>query len=544
MSDSIANFQAWKTTSQLISTTEPSLANGWTQIGSDLPGTATSTTDTTAPPVWYGLRGHTANGVVIPYTGQSLNTVASGSVLLQTAYGAVSGTGSTSTFLHRAIVCDHAGNVIVCGVLGNVVKCGNGQANLTSYGVDDFIVAKYTRDGVCLWSHSYGNILTDQATGVAVNAANEVFVIGMVTGGGGATTDYGTGPVPSYGRSDIIVFKFNPDGTIPATWPRTTGGDGTEAGSSVEQGTRIAVDSTGNIYLYGRHAFFGTGLDLAQFGGPVLSATGQSNLFLVKLDSSGTYQWGKSFACAATAIAGGIAFDSLDNPVICGGFTGNMNLGGGTITTLTTQDAFVSKYSKLDGSLSWTGSGGNPAIYHIGYTLALGLARDASGNIAVCGNFISGLDSNFSQGGVFIDSVSSTTAAQLWRYVNGPPGSGLYTPFMRGIVALPTGDIIGVGTMQDPMSFAGGFYLLGVDSDAMWFSLTSQGVCKWGVRANGSVSNHVKSDGQACCLDLDASGNWSGNFLVSGGGTIGVVPGRIVTTDNTLNTSWWLRVSP
>src|SRR6185503_7881110 len=110
-------------------------------------------------------------------------------------------------------------------------------------GSHDIYVAKLTPDGLAIVFSTYlGGSGTDAATGIALDAAGNIYVTGFSSG-----TDFPTvNPLDATrgGSSDAIVAKLNPTGSavIYSTY---------FGGSSQETGNAIAVDSTGNAYVAG-----------------------------------------------------------------------------------------------------------------------------------------------------------------------------------------------------------------------------------------------------------------------------------------------------
>ena len=118
------------------------------------------------------------------------------------------------------------------------------------------------------------------ATGI--DADGNVYSAGRFTG----TVDFdpgaGVSVATSAGDADGFVTKFDRQGNF--LWVRTWGGAGTD------EVRALAVDATGGVYLAG--SFSGT-MDLDP-GVPAVPATakGANDLFVVKLNAAGQFQWG------------------------------------------------------------------------------------------------------------------------------------------------------------------------------------------------------------------------------------------------------------
>ena len=94
------------------------------------------------------------------------------------------------------------------------------------------------------------------------------------------------------------------------------------------------MDSSGNSYITGY--FEGT----VDFGGGDITA-GNTDIFVLKLDSSGVSQWANTYGGTSTDRGYGIAVDSSGNSYITGSFQGTVDFGGGDITATANSDIFV-----------------------------------------------------------------------------------------------------------------------------------------------------------------------------------------------------------
>jgi len=150
------------------------------------------------------------------------------------------------------------------------------------------------------------------------------------------------------------------------------------ARSSNDYAYGVATDSSGNVYVSG--GTYG-GLD-----GNTIDVN--SDLFVVKYNSSGTKQWTKQYGTGEYDEARGVATDSSGNVYVVGGTKGNLN----GISNSGRTDAFVIKY--LDnGTKQWTKKLGTWQN-----DLANGVATDSSGNFYVTGFTYQDLDGNTSAG--------------------------------------------------------------------------------------------------------------------------------------------------
>jgi len=162
---------------------------------------------------------------------------------------------------------------------------------------------------------TYQLATNDYANGVATDSSGNVYVTGVTFGG----LDWNT----SAGANDLFVVKYNSSGT--KEWTEQLG----SASSDFANG--VATDSSGNVYVVG--VTYG-GLD----GN---SNEDNSDLFVVKYNSSGTKQWTKQIGTFRIDVANGVATDSSGNIYVAGvterHLDGNESAGN--------DDLFVVKYN-------------------------------------------------------------------------------------------------------------------------------------------------------------------------------------------------------
>jgi len=131
---------------------------------------------------------------------------------------------------------------------------------------------------------------------------------------------------------------------------------------------------------------------------------GNSDLFVVKYNSSGTKQWTKQLGTSSNDYAYGVATDSSANVYVTGytygGLDGNTSAGN--------YDLFVVKYNS-SGTKQWTKQLGTSS-----YDYASGVATDSSGNVYVTGYTGGGLDGNTSAGNadIFVVKYNSSGTKQ------------------------------------------------------------------------------------------------------------------------------------
>ena len=257
----------------------------------------------------------------------------------------------------QGVAVDSSGNVYVAG------WTTGGLDGNTLTGTEDFFVTKYDSSGNKVRTKQLGvsGKLTF-ANSVAVDSNGNVYVAGATTGGLDGNTLMGS-------TADVFVTKYDSSGNKVRTKQLGVSGKDTN-------GNRVAVDSSGNVYVAG---WTQGGLD-----GNTL--TGTTDFFVTKYDSSGNKVRTKQLGVSGKyTFAFGVAVDSSGNVYVAGATSGGLD--GNTLMGI--QDFFVTKYDS---------SGNKVRTKQLGvsgkYTSAPGVAVDANGNVYVAGSTTGGLDGN------------------------------------------------------------------------------------------------------------------------------------------------------
>jgi hypothetical protein len=422
-------------------------------------------------------------------------TPASGAYRWANHYG---GAGATAVSYSTAV--DASGNVVIAGVFWGTVNMGG--ANMTSAGGSDIFIAKYSATGAHLWSKRFGGPSDESAQSVAVDAAGDIILSGSFKG----TVNFGGSPLTAYYNgfgtqtTDAFFVKLDPSGAH--LWSKGFGSFGndvaysiaTDAGGNVivagtfygrvdvggttlarvndsadmfvakytpsgalvwanrygdgstDNAYGIAVDNAGNIFLTG--TFMGS----VDFGGGALTSLGaSSDVVLAKYSPAGQYVWSKRFGDTGQDVGYAVATDPFGNVAITGYFQGNVNFGGGVVSSRGSLDTFVAKYSASGAHLFSFGLGGTNADE--GFDIAM----DAGGNVIVVGTFQGTTD--FGMGPMtsagawdIVVAKYSAGGTPLWSQRFG--GSGDDLGYSVAIDAL--GNATLTGYFQSSVDFGGG----------------------------------------------------------------------------------------
>jgi hypothetical protein len=284
------------------------------------------------------------------------------------------GFGKAGTQTSGGVAVDGTNNVLVTGGFDTAISF-DGAASTTAGGSDAFIV-KFGPAGTYQWSHTFGDAQNQRGTGVATDAAGNVFVVGELQG----TIDIGAGsPITNVGGGDVFLAKF--DSTGKPLWSSHFGSDKASASAG---GGSVAVDGAGNVLVAG---YFDDTID---FGSGPLATAGGRDMFVAKFSSAGKLGWSKSFGgVGPTSIAGAsIAVDKAGGITLFGNFSSSIDLGGGPLTSDGSNDIFVAKLDAA-GSYLWARSFGDMGLQAAGRG-CVGLI--GATNIVVAGSFQNTID--------------------------------------------------------------------------------------------------------------------------------------------------------
>lgn len=315
------------------------------------------------------------------------------------------GDGNLAGSEPRAIQCDALGNSYVMGMYygGQPANFGNGL--LPNEGVSDVFLLKYTPDGELAWANHLGGSAAEQASDVAVDADGNAIVVGGYNSAVLNCNDLQllnpSGLLPSGGTKEVFVVKYTAAGDI--VWAINAEGNREDIAHGV------STDAAGNIYISGQ--FNSDALSLSNELVLNSDNTPNSNIyndiFVIKLDPSGSAVWLKSYGSANINginddIAFGIQTTADGLSYVCGFFSGSeITFGTQTLSNIGFEDFFILAMDS-DGSELWAKSSGiaNGSVY------AYNAAFDNLGNIFVAGYFDAEFGSVFSFGNVSITANS------------------------------------------------------------------------------------------------------------------------------------------
>jgi len=231
-----------------------------------------------------------------------------------------------------------------------------GTDNHTSNGyvVQDVSLTKINSDGTYGYTYTFGSTGLEYAEDLTTDSQNNVYLVGRFS----STVDFDpTSGADNHslvgGTGDGYFTKINSDGTYGYTY--------TFGGANYEIVYSIVSDSQDNMYIFGE--FSSANIDLDPTSGvDNFSTSGNADIFLTKINSSGSYQYTYTYGGTGWDSSYGITVDFEDNIYLQGMFTGEIDfdptLGVDNYTAPGTPDSddFATFFTRIDsdGSYNYT----------------------------------------------------------------------------------------------------------------------------------------------------------------------------------------------
>jgi len=243
-----------------------------------------------------------------------------------------------------------------------------GLPSRTSNGGSDVLVAKLSTNGNWLWAAHGGGTGSDEGRSIGLDSEGNCYVTGYFV----LNANFADTNLNSSGSDDIFVAKLGSSGSW--LWASKAGSTGEDRGHG------IAVGATGTCYITGYFS------NTASFTVTNLTSSGSDDIFIAKINSSGTWQWAQKAGGGIRDRGESISIDSIENCYATGYFNGDATFGADDLSSAGWSDIFVVKLSS-DGAWQWVESGGNANI-----ELCQDIVADSAGNCYVTGMFDSNTD--------------------------------------------------------------------------------------------------------------------------------------------------------
>jgi hypothetical protein len=339
--------------------------------------------------------------------------------------------GGTAIEEGNAIAVDTAGNTYIVGRTESADFPFTGGPFTALKGTADAFVAKLAPAGnTAVFTNYLGGTGVDYATGVAVDAEQNIYVVGATESQTQFPTNnaYQSSPGTAVGSAGIDAFlvKFSPAGNFVSY--------GTYIGGlNRDVATGVTVDSTGSAYVVGvteSTNFDATGGVRSAFQGPSQIA-GATDGFVMKFNPNGSRAWGTYHGGNQNDTVNAVAVDADFNVYVTGAtrslsFPVTAGVLQSTIATTQFFDAYVTKINPTGTAYVYsTYLGGS--VYDEGFGIAVDADRNAyvigdteSVNLPVLGGFQGGTGGGKD---AFIAKLNPAGTARVYASYIGGNGS-------------------------------------------------------------------------------------------------------------------------
>jgi len=224
------------------------------------------------------------------------------------------------------------GSIYFSGEFGNTINLDT--FSISSNGLSDAFIARIDTSGTVIWIRTAGGTGYDSASGVTVDDNGNIYISGTFSD----SVNFGPFQVISNGGDDIFICKYDSAGT--EQWIRTMGG------VSDDQGSKLATDHSGNVYIVCRISY--------DFSIDSFSFFGYRGFMILKFDSNGSFKWLNQAYAAWDSGWSNIITDNNDNLFLCGEFSDTVFIENDTIigTGMSTYQGCIARYT-TDGHMVW-----------------------------------------------------------------------------------------------------------------------------------------------------------------------------------------------
>ncbi len=232
------------------------------------------------------------------------------------------------------------------------------------------------------WAAKLGGTDAEEGWSITTDASGNVYTAGTFKGTADFNPGAGVNQLTSNGQTDFFISKVNATGVYQ--WAVQFGSTGIEGAKPT-----VKTDPSGNVYLAGSFrntVDFNPGAGTNELIGNGTSLDG----FVVKLNSSGVFQWVKHITGSSNIITQNLEVDASGNAYVIGNFTGTVNFRPEGValeeTAQASGDSFVMKVSSA-GTLGWV-----KVITTNSLVTSYGIALDASNNVYISGTHYGTVD--------------------------------------------------------------------------------------------------------------------------------------------------------
>ncbi|WP_247235650.1 SBBP repeat-containing protein [Telluribacter sp. SYSU D00476] len=239
------------------------------------------------------------------------------------------GEGTNEYNKGKGIAVDGSGNIYVTGQIVGTLTFGT--TTLATNNQEVFTL-KLSSNGDVQWAQKSQGIFFATTNAIAIDGSGNVYVGGLFRN----SIRFGSLSIGAHPTShDAFLVKYGPTGEVQ--WLKQVGA---QYASVVDDDVNgIAVNESGNVYVTGK---FGKLANM--FSDKTLTASGESDAYIVKMTSSGDVEWAHKAGGTGFDYGRGIAVTKQGAVYITGSFSSTGTFGSTTLTAGGVRDIFVARY--------------------------------------------------------------------------------------------------------------------------------------------------------------------------------------------------------
>jgi hypothetical protein len=245
----------------------------------------------------------------------------------------------------QGITVDVNGNVYVTGYFSGL--CTFETTNLNAAGLYDIFLAKYDQTGSLQWVKRAGGSGDDIPNAIVVDGVGNTYITGSFRN----TATFDATSINSAGGNDIFLAKYNSSGAL--VFVQQAGGIGEDIANSVY------IDRYGSIMTAGSFS------NSASFSGYILNSSGFSDIFIARYGTTGNIFWAIKAGGIGNDVAKAVTSNMNDDIFITGSFNQTASFGSNTITAVGNIDIFIAKID-ISANFTWVRKAGGTNASDIG----------------------------------------------------------------------------------------------------------------------------------------------------------------------------------
>lgn len=191
------------------------------------------------------------------------------------------------------------------------------------------------------WAQRAGGSYWDDVAAIHIGEDQNILITGMFQN----TADFGSASITSWAYQDGFVAKYDPQGNV--LWVNGINGNDDQV-----WGADVTSDANNNVYVTGY--FYSPAIYFTPSDSIEKNPGSSSDIFLVKYNSNGVFQWAKS-GKGTYSLAKSITCDAQDNVIISGSYNTEITFSE-TVSESSITGIYLVKYDS-QGNLIWLKSG-------------------------------------------------------------------------------------------------------------------------------------------------------------------------------------------